>query len=37
VLYLVYGAFCIWGFLTWVRVHRKAEAATADAAEELTV
>ncbi len=37
VLYLVYGAFCIWGFVTWVRVHRKAEAATADAAEELTV
>jgi nicotinamide mononucleotide transporter len=22
VLYLVYGAFCVWGFVTWVRVHR---------------
>ena len=21
-LYLVYGAFCLWGFLTWVRVQR---------------
>ncbi len=23
-LYALYGAFCVWGFLTWLRVHRSA-------------
>ena len=30
-MYLVYGGFCVWGFLTWVRVRRElgiAEPAT---------
>jgi nicotinamide mononucleotide transporter len=25
VLYLVYGAFCVWGFRTWIRVRRELE------------
>lgn len=29
-LYLVYGAFCVWGFLTWLRVHRSAVRGPAD-------
>ena len=27
VLYLVYGAFCVWGFRTWIRVRRELERA----------
>ena len=26
-LYLLYGAFCVWGFRTWVQVRRAADRA----------
>lgn len=35
VLYLVYGVFCAWGFLTWVRVHRALATADTDLTEEV--
>lgn len=35
VLYLLYGAFCAWGFLTWVRVHRSLRTAESDVPEEV--
>ena len=34
-LYLLYGAFCAWGFLTWLRVQRTAEADRSDVPEEV--
>jgi nicotinamide mononucleotide transporter len=35
VLYLVYGAFCAWGFWTWVRVRRALDTDDTDALEEV--
>lgn len=35
VLYLVYGAFCAWGFLTWMRVHRSLRTTDTDVPEEV--
>ena len=29
-LYVVYGAFCVWGFLTWLRLHRSAAPSATD-------
>ncbi|MGH3331577.1 MAG: nicotinamide riboside transporter PnuC, partial [Nocardioidaceae bacterium] len=34
VLYLVYGAFCVWGFLTWVKAQRQLGSAEDDATRE---
>jgi len=34
-LYLVYGAFCVWGFATWVRVRRAHHHAHTHAHEEV--
>lgn len=33
-LYLVYGAFCVWGFRTWLRLHRAAATGVTDPALE---
>ena len=35
VLYLVYGGFCVAGFVTWVRVHRRMPGAQATTREEV--
>ncbi len=35
VLYLVYGALCAWGFLTWVRVRRALDTDETDVPEEV--
>jgi nicotinamide mononucleotide transporter len=35
VLYLVYGAFCVWGLATWVRVRRAHDVAHARTHEEV--
>ncbi len=32
-LYVVYGAFCLWGFVAWLRLHRAAPRATDPALE----
>lgn len=29
-MYLVYGAFCVWGFVTWIKVERRLETPEAD-------
>ena len=29
-LYLVYGAFCVWGFVAWLRLHRSRTALVGD-------
>jgi nicotinamide mononucleotide transporter len=29
-LYLVYGAFCVWGFVAWLRLHRSPTTGVAD-------
>jgi len=34
VMYLVYGVFCIWGFFTWMRVHRRLAAVAAAARDD---
>ena len=34
VLYLVYGAFCVWGFLTWLKVQREASDVEQPAARD---
>ena len=34
VLYLVYGAFCVWGFLTWLKVQREAADVEQPAARD---
>jgi nicotinamide mononucleotide transporter len=36
VLYLVYGAFCLWGFLTWLKVQRDLDRREATAPEKVT-
>jgi nicotinamide mononucleotide transporter len=36
VLYLVYGAFCLWGFFTWLKVHRHLDRREATAPEKVT-
>ena len=33
-LYVVYGAFCVWGFLAWLRLHRSAAPSATDPALE---
>jgi nicotinamide mononucleotide transporter len=33
VLYLVYGGFCVWGFLTWLRVQRRADRSAEERTE----
>ena len=37
VLYLVYGAFCLWGFLTWVRVQRNQSVSDQPDLDEVPV
>ena len=34
-LYAVYGAFCVWGFVTWLRVHRAHDREPVDVPEEV--
>jgi nicotinamide mononucleotide transporter len=34
-LYLLYGAFCVWGFITWVRVQRALDTDRTDVPEEV--
>ncbi|HSE10530.1 MAG TPA: nicotinamide riboside transporter PnuC [Nocardioidaceae bacterium] len=34
-LYLLYGAFCVWGFITWVRVQRTLDTDRTDVPEEV--
>ncbi|HET9861342.1 MAG TPA: nicotinamide riboside transporter PnuC [Nocardioidaceae bacterium] len=36
VLYLVYGAFCVWGFRTWLRVQREIDAKQPAARDKVT-
>ncbi len=36
VLYLVYGAFCVWGFSTWLRVQREIDAKQPAARDKVT-
>jgi nicotinamide mononucleotide transporter len=36
VLYLVYGAFCVWGFLTWTKVQRKAASVDEPARDRVS-
>lgn len=35
VLYLLYGAFCVWGFVTWTRTERAHAAGSTDVDKEL--
>ncbi|CAA9375330.1 MAG: Riboflavin transporter PnuX [uncultured Nocardioidaceae bacterium] len=37
VLYAVYGAFCVWGFLTWLRVRQRPPSLSDPAAETVGV
>ena len=34
-LYLVYGAFCVWGFLTWLKVKHDLDRRADDASEQV--
>ncbi len=35
-MYLLYGAFCVWGFLTWLKVQRELAAVAPDGRESVT-
>ena len=35
VMYLLYGAFCVWGFLTWMKVQRELGPAESDRRESV--
>jgi len=35
-LYMIYGAFCLWGFWTWLKVHRSLDADRSDVTAQVT-
>jgi nicotinamide mononucleotide transporter len=36
VMYLVYGFFCVWGFVTWLKVRRKLASEATPAGESVS-